>query len=74
VNPIAVKNNAIVNLHLNDEECSSKRFALHGELHWIAPHADKRQVGLHELIVLPSKFLNMTYNIKLTTASLSMSI
>jgi hypothetical protein len=63
VNPIATKNNTIVTLHLNDEECSSKRLArngkLHGDdttnLHRVAPHAVKRQVGLYKLIVLPSK-------------------
>jgi hypothetical protein len=33
VNPIAAKDNTIVTLHLNDEECGSKRFAPYGELH-----------------------------------------
>jgi hypothetical protein len=65
VNPIIAKNNTIVTLHLNNEECGSKLLAPYGELHGddtpclhrVAPHAVKRQVGLHELIVLPSKLL-----------------
>jgi hypothetical protein len=65
VNPIATKNNTIVTLHLDDEKCSSKRLAPNGELHGddtsslhrVAPHADKRQVGLHKLIILLSKLL-----------------
>jgi hypothetical protein len=62
---IVTRNDAIVTLHLNDEECRSKQRApygeLHGEdtpcLHQAAPNAVKRQVGLHELIILPSKLL-----------------
>jgi hypothetical protein len=65
VNPFASKNNAIVTLHLNDEECDSERLTPHGELHGddvsglhqVAPHTVKHQVGLHELVVLPSKLL-----------------
>jgi hypothetical protein len=65
VNPIAAKNNTIVTLHLNDKECGSKRFTPNGELHGddssslhrVAPHAIKRQVGLHKLIVLLSELL-----------------
>jgi hypothetical protein len=65
MNPIAVKNNTIVTLHLNDEECGSNKFAPYGELqrddasslHRVAPHIVKRLVGLHELIVLLSKLL-----------------
>jgi hypothetical protein len=33
VNPIAAKNNTIAILHLDDEECGSKRLAPNGELH-----------------------------------------
>jgi hypothetical protein len=63
VNPIAAKNNTIVALHLDDKERGSERFAPYGELHGddiscfhrVTPNAIKRQVGLHELIVLPSK-------------------
>jgi hypothetical protein len=33
INPIVTKNNTIVNLHLNDEECGNKRLALNGGLH-----------------------------------------
>jgi hypothetical protein len=65
VNLIAAKNNTIVILHLDDEEHSSERLAPYGELHGddvmglhrVAPHAVKHQVGLHELIVIPSKLL-----------------
>jgi hypothetical protein len=65
MNPITAKNNTIVTLHLDDEECGSERLAPYGELHGddtpglhrVAPHVVKRQVGLHELIVLPSKLL-----------------
>jgi hypothetical protein len=59
VNPITAKNNTIVTLHLNDEECGSERLAPYGEfngddassLHRVTPHAIKHQVGLHELVV-----------------------
>jgi hypothetical protein len=65
VNPIAAKNNTIVTLHLNDEECGSERLAPNGELHGddasslhqVAPDAVKRQIGLHKLVVLPYKLL-----------------
>jgi hypothetical protein len=65
VNPIAAKNNTIVTLHLNDEECGRERLAPYGELHrddafglhWVGPHAVKHQVGLHKLIVFPPKLL-----------------
>jgi hypothetical protein len=65
VNPITIKNNTIVTLHLDDEECSSERLAPYGELykddtfglHWVAPHAIKHQVCLHKLIALLSKLL-----------------
>jgi hypothetical protein len=65
MNPIAAKNNIIVTLHFNDEECGSKRLAPNGELHGddtsslhrVVPHAVKCQVGLHKLIVLLSKLL-----------------
>jgi hypothetical protein len=65
VNPITAKNNTIVTLRLDDEECGSKRLAPNGELHGddasslhrVAPHAVKRQVSLHKLIVLLSKLL-----------------
>jgi hypothetical protein len=63
VNPIVTKNNTIVTLHLDDEERGSERLPPYGELHGddasgfhrVAPHAVQHQVGLHELIVLPSK-------------------
>jgi hypothetical protein len=66
VNPIMAKNNAIITLHLDDEECGSERLAPQGELHGddasglhrVAPHAIKHQVGVHELIVLLSKLLD----------------
>jgi hypothetical protein len=65
INPIVAKNNAIVTLHLNDKECGIERLAPHSELHGddtpsfdrVAPHAIKRQVGLYEPIILPSKLL-----------------
>jgi hypothetical protein len=66
VNPITVKNNTIVTLHLDDDECGSELLApydeFHGDdtlgLHRVAPPPIvKHQVGLHELIVLPSKLL-----------------
>jgi hypothetical protein len=65
MNPIADTNNAIVTLHLNNEECGSELFPPHGKLHgddasglhWVAPHAFKRHVGLHELIILLSELL-----------------
>jgi hypothetical protein len=65
MNSIVAKNNTIVTLHLDDEERGSERLAPYGEihgddtsgLHRVAPHPVKHQVGLHELIVLPSKFL-----------------
>jgi hypothetical protein len=55
VNPIAAENDAIVTLHLDDEECGSERLApyceLHGDdtpcLHRVGPQAIKHQVGLH---------------------------
>jgi hypothetical protein len=63
VNPITAKNNTIV--HLDDEERGSERLAPYSELrgddtpgfHQVAPHTIKCQVGLHELIILPSKLL-----------------
>jgi hypothetical protein len=65
VNPITAKNNTIVTLHLDDEECGCERLAPNGELHGddasslhqVAAHAVKRRVGFHKLIVLPSKIL-----------------
>jgi hypothetical protein len=64
-NPIVAKNITIVTLHLDNEERGSERFAPHGELHGdgtsglhrVAPHAIRHQVGIHELIILPSKLL-----------------
>jgi hypothetical protein len=64
MNPIVTKNNAIVTLHIDDEERSSERLAPYGELHGddtpgfhrVAPpppHVVKR--GLHELVILPFK-------------------
>jgi hypothetical protein len=63
MNPIVAKNNIVVTLHLDDEERCSGRLPPYGELHGddtpcfhrVAPHAVKHQVGLHELIILPSK-------------------
>jgi hypothetical protein len=65
VNPVTTKNDTIVTLHIDDEERGSERLAPYGELHGddtpglhqVAPHAVRRQVGLHELVVLPSKLL-----------------
>jgi hypothetical protein len=65
VNPITVKNNIIVTLHLDNEECGSEQLAPYGELHGDdtpslhqgVPHSVKREVGLHELIILPSNLL-----------------
>jgi hypothetical protein len=65
MNPIAAKNNTVVTLHLDDEECGSERLAPYGELHGtntpslhqVAPHPFKHKVSLHELVVLPSKLL-----------------
>jgi hypothetical protein len=55
MNPITVKNDTIVTLHLDDEECCSERLAPYGELHGdntlslhrVARHAIKRLVALH---------------------------
>jgi hypothetical protein len=66
MNSIAAKNNTIIALHFDDEEHGSERLAPYDELHGDdtpvlhratppPPHAVKRQVGLHEFIVLPSK-------------------
>jgi hypothetical protein len=65
MNPIMTKNNTIVTSHLDDEERGSERLAPYGELHGddtsgfhrVAPHTIKHQVGLYELVVLPSKLL-----------------
>jgi hypothetical protein len=65
MNPIVAKNNTIVTLHLNDEECGNERLAPYGELHGydtpgfhqVASHAVKCQVGVHELVVFPSKLI-----------------
>jgi hypothetical protein len=65
VNLIVTKSNTIVTLHLNDEERGSERLAPYGELHgddasslhWVAPHAVKHQIGLHELVVFTYKLL-----------------
>jgi hypothetical protein len=65
MNSITVKNNIVVTLHLNEEECSGERLAPYGELHrddtlglhQVAPHAVKRKVSLHVLVILPSKLL-----------------
>jgi hypothetical protein len=65
MNPIMTKTDAIVTLDLDDEEHDSKRLAPYGELHgddtpglhWVAPHAVKHQICLHEFVVVPSKLL-----------------
>jgi hypothetical protein len=65
-NPITAKNNTIVTLHLDDKERGSEQLAPYGELqaddtpsfHGVTPpHAIKSQVGLHELVILPSNLL-----------------
>jgi hypothetical protein len=82
MNPIAVKNNIIVTLHLDDEECDSKRLALYGELH------GDEAIGIHWVALMPlgvrlvftslssslSSFLKTEYGIKLTVAPPSISI
>jgi hypothetical protein len=82
VNPIATKNNTIVTLHLDDEECGSKRLAsnseLHGDdtssLHRVAPTLlSIRLVFISSSSSRPS-FLKTEYGIKLTAALPSMSI
>jgi hypothetical protein len=82
VNPIAAKNNTIVTLHLDDEECDSKRLAPNGELHGddtsslhrVAPMPlSVRLVFISSLSSRPS-FLKMEYDIKLTAAPPSTSI
>jgi hypothetical protein len=82
VNPIAAKNNTIVTLHLDDEECDSKRLAPNGELHGddtsslhrVAPTPlSVRLVFISSLSSRPS-FLKMEYDIKLTAAPPSISI
>jgi hypothetical protein len=82
VNPIAAKNNTIVTLHLDDEECDSKRLAPNGELHGddtsslhrVAPTPlSVRLVFISSLSSRPS-FLKMEYDIKLTAAPPSTSI
>jgi hypothetical protein len=82
MNPIAVKNNTIVTLHLNDKEYSGERLAPYGELHRddtpslhrIAPTLlSVRLVFTNSLSSLPS-FLKMEYNIKLMAAPSSVSI
>jgi hypothetical protein len=66
MNPIMAKNNTIVSLHLDDEECgsddllptvSSMEMTPRATIRLPPPHAVKCQIGLHELIVLPSKLL-----------------
>jgi hypothetical protein len=65
MNLITTKNNTTVTLHLDDEECGSKRLAPYGELHRddtsslhrVAPHVVKCQVGLYKLVILLSKLL-----------------
>jgi hypothetical protein len=82
VNPIAAKNNTIVTLHLDDEECCGERLAPYGELHGddtlslhqVAPHNVKRKVSLTCLSCSLPSFLKMEYDIRLMTAPPSMSI
>jgi hypothetical protein len=71
VNPIMTKNNTIVTLHLDDEECGSKRLAPYGELHGydalgfhqVAPTPlSDRLVFTSSSSSLPS-FLKMEYDI-----------
>jgi hypothetical protein len=47
MNLITTKNDAIVTLHLDNEECGSKRFAPHGDL-----HGDNTS-GLHRVAPTP---------------------
>jgi hypothetical protein len=82
MNPITAKNKTIVTLHLDDEECGSKRVAPYGELHGndtpslhrVALHAVKCKISLHELIVPLPSFLKMVYGIRFMVAPPSMSI
>jgi hypothetical protein len=82
MNPIVNKNDAIVTLHLDDEECGSELFAPHGELHGddasglyrVAPTPlSVRLVFTSSSSSLPS-FLNTVYGIRLMVAPPSMSI
>jgi hypothetical protein len=82
MNLITTKNNTIVTLHLDDEECCSKRLAPYGELHRddtsslhrVAPMLlSVRLVFMSSSSSYPS-FLKTEYGIKLTVASSSMSI
>jgi hypothetical protein len=82
VNPIAAKNNTIVTLHLDDEECGSKRLAPNSELHRddtsslhrVAPTPlSVRLVFISSSSTRPS-FLKMEDDIKLTAVPPSTSI
>jgi hypothetical protein len=82
MNPIVAKNNTIVTLHLDDEECGSKRLAPNGELrgddtsslHQVAPMPlSIRLVFISSSSSHPS-FLKMDYGIKLMVVPPSTSI
>jgi hypothetical protein len=82
MNLITMKNNTIVILHLDNEDCGSKRLAPYGELHRddasslhrVAPTPlSARLVFTSSSSSYPS-FLKMEYGIKLTVAPSSMSI
>jgi hypothetical protein len=82
VNPIVIKNNTIVSLHIDDEECSSEQLAPYGQLHgddtlgfhWVAPMSlSVRFVFTSSSSSLPS-FLKMEYDIRLTAVLPLMSI
>jgi hypothetical protein len=65
MNPITVKNDTIVTLHLDDEECCSERLAPYGELHGddtlslhrVAPPMPLSVWLVFTLIILPLKLL-----------------
>jgi hypothetical protein len=82
MNPIVAKNNTIVTMHLDDEECGSKRLVpndeFHGDdtssLHQVAPTPLSVWLVFISLSTSCSGFLKTEHDIKLMAASLSMSI
>jgi hypothetical protein len=82
MNPIAIKNNAIVTLHLDDKKCGSKRLAPNGELHGddtsslhrVAPTPLSVRLVFISSSSSRSSFLKTEYDIKLTATSSLMSI
>jgi hypothetical protein len=64
MNPITTENNTVITLHLDDEEhVVSDLVSMVSSIEMTpgppsgCPHTVKCKVGLHELIVLPSKLL-----------------